>query len=217
MTVYQAPIINEMISFYGDLLYPKSSDSIYHHLSKLSSKMHDGFKHLESCLYTELNNYHPDFLGIASSVLKDKEFELVDCQHTIANEYGFSSWHDVKSLENIYFNMEFELCVKAIINGDTSSLKAQLEARPDLISAKSQYGHEATLLHYTASNGVELWRQQVPMNLEEIIILLLNSGADNTALMKVYGGGFTSHELFVSSAHPIDSGIDATISELLKV
>ena len=215
--IYQASILKEMHSFYGDILHPRSSDSIYSHLSKISTKMYEGLKQKENCLYAQLNNYHPDYLGTPIPVLKDIEFDLADCQHSIANEYSFSSWNEVQALEKVQYNLEFEFCVNAIINGETTSLKNALEAQPNLILAKSQFGHKATLLHYTASNGVELWRQQVPMNLEEIIIILLNAGADKTALMNVYGGGFTTHELFITSAHPIDSGINISIAELLKI
>ena len=216
MKVYSAPIINEIISFYGELLQPKLSESVHDYLSKLSFKMYEGLEHKENCLYTQLNNYHPDYLGTPVLVLKDIKFELEDCQHSIANEYGFSSWNKVQALEKVYYNIEFENCVDAIIKGDSKTLKNILETHPEVINAKSQYGHEATLLHYTGSNGVELWRQQVPMNLEEIIVMLLDSGANKNALMNVYGGSFTAYDMFTTSAHPLDSGLDISIAELLK-
>ena len=216
MNIYRSHIINEIISFYGELLHPKSSESIYHHLSKLSIKMSEGLKQKETCVYAQLNNYHPYYLGNSISVLREKEIKLADCQLTIANEYGLSSWKEVQALEQIHHNMEFENCVNAIINGDTESLKNALKAHPDLIMAKSQYGHKATLLHYTASNGVEFWRQQVPMNLEDIILILLHAGADKSALMNVYDGGFTPYELYTTSAHPIASGLNTSTAELLK-
>lgn len=217
MKIYQAPIVNELISFYGELLRPKPSDSIYVYLSKLASKMYDEIKQKENCLYAQLNNYHPNYLGTPVLVLKDIEFELEDCQHSIANEYGFSSWSEVQALEHIYFNIEFELCVEAVINGALKFLKNALDDRPDLIRTKSQFGHNATLLHYTASNGIEFWRQQVPMNLEDIIKILLNAGADKSALMDVYGGRFTAFELYTSSAHPKDSGMHLLVANLLKI
>lgn len=216
MHIYSAPIVKEINSFYEDILNPSATESILHHLEKISVKLYTGLMQKKVCLFTQINNYHPNFLGAPISVLKDIEFKLEDCRHAIANEYGFSTWNDVLALENTHYNMEFEFCVNSLLEGDTEALKNRLEAKPDLITSKSEYGHKATLLHYTASNGVELWRQKVPMNLEQIIILLINAGADKSALMNVYGGEFTSHELFTSSAHPFDSGIDTSISELLK-
>ena len=78
---------------------------------------------------------------------------------------------------------------------------------PYLLSATSSYGHQATLLHYVASNGVEFWRQQVPMNLPAITSYLLSAGANRDATMKVYGGDFDTYALLVSSAHPLAVGV----------
>ncbi len=71
----------------------------------------------------------------------------------------------------------------------------------------SPYGHRATLLLYTSNNGIELWRQQVPMNLPRIIQLLLSKGADRKALMNVYNDQFTTHNLLATSAHIQNLGL----------
>ena len=43
-----------------------------------------------------------------------------------------------------------------------------LASDPSLIHRRSSFGHRSTLLHYVGSNGVETYRQRVPMNLAEI-------------------------------------------------
>ena len=91
-----------------------------------------------------------------------------------------------------------------------------MEENPDLIFQKSKFGHQATLLHYVASNGVEFWRQIVPHNLPEMISYLIEKGADKNAKMKVYGGEFSVLPLLESSAHPYAAGIADQMIEILK-
>ncbi len=217
MKIYQAPVIKSIISFYGGLLPPNSIDTIFEHLNKLAERLYEGLKQQERCLYTQINNYNPDYIGIKVTELKEKKFDLTDCQHTIANEYSFGSWKEVQKMEETYYNVEFENCINAIVKGDINSLKASIQSNPKLLHLQSQYGHQATLLHYTASNGVELWRQQTPQNLPEIIKLLLEEGADKNAKMNVYGGQFTAYELYISSAHPSDAGLDKSTADLLRI
>ncbi len=217
MKVYKAPIIASIQSFYGDLLYPDSSISLYTHLSNLSNKMYEGLRQKEKCTYVQLNNYNPNYLGISTSKLQETKLDLEDCQQTIASEYGFNSWVDVKIQGQIFYDNEFEAAVNAIIYGDLNSLRNIIQKYPNLVTQHSQYGHEATLLHYTASNGVEMWRQQVPENLAKIIDFLIEEGADKEAKMRVYGGRFTAYQLYTTSAHPNDAKLDPSTSELLKV
>ena len=49
----------------------------------------------------------------------------------------------------------FARAVKAVITGDTAALRAALSAEPALVRARSRAAHRATLLHYTAANGIE--------------------------------------------------------------
>lgn len=216
MNVYQAPIIKSLLSFYGDTLHPRSNYFIHQHLSLISIKMYEGLVRKEECLYTQINNYNPNFIGNPISELKEREFSLEECQHTISNEYGFKSWEAVLRLEKVRYNSLFENCVDAIISGDKALLQSNLEFAPSMIHTQSQYGHGATLLHYVASNGIELWRQQVPYNLAEITKMLVEYGAKKDAKMNVYGGEFTPLELLTSSAHPYAAGIAESIIRELQ-
>jgi hypothetical protein len=118
-------------------------------------------------------------------------------------------------LGNEKYNTPFEKAVNCIIDGATTDLKYWLSAQPQLTHQTSQYGHQATLLHYTASNGVEIWRQSSPPNLGEITTVLLRNGAKKDATMKIYGGRFTALELFTTSAHPYEAGV-GKVAELLQ-
>jgi hypothetical protein len=62
---------------------------------------------------------------------------------------------------------------------------------------------------------VEIWRQQVPLNLPETVSYLLEEGANPGAKMKVYGGEYTAAELLLSSLHPRNAGIFEELRMLL--
>ena len=69
---------------------------------------------------------------------------------------------------------------------------------------------------YCGNNGVEFWRQQVPLNLKTIILFLLENGANKNATMSVYGGEFDTLSLLTTSAHPINAGILDELVEALN-
>ena len=74
------------------------------------------------------------------------------------------------------------------------------------MGARSQYGHSATLLHYAGTNGVESYRQVVPLNLAEIVDFLIAAGADQHSKANIYGGS-TPRQLFESSKHSYESKV----------
>ena len=88
-----------------------------------------------------------------------------------------------------------------MLSGDLDSLRRLISEDASLITQRSCYGHRATLLHYCGNNGVEFWRQQVPLNLKDIIHFLIENGADKNATMSVYGGEFDTLSLLTTSAH----------------
>ena len=49
----------------------------------------------------------------------------------------------------------FARAVKAVIAGDVRALRAELSPEPELVWARSSSAHRATLLLYTAANGIE--------------------------------------------------------------
>ncbi|MEM9548054.1 MAG: hypothetical protein AAGA77_18885 [Bacteroidota bacterium] len=216
MKIHKAPVVQALISYYHELLMPKREQTILDHLSLISKALCAGLAKKVHCLYAQLNNYNPNFIGIPIENLKRREFNLSECKHTIAKEYGFDDWDNVRSLDKTMYNLAFEHCVTAITTGDLITLESILTASPSLIHKQSQYGHKASLIHYTASNGIELWRQQVPNNLVSIIRVLIENGADRQAKMNVYNGQFTAYDLYTSSAHPKDAGISEIAKELLK-
>lgn len=215
MKIYRATIIKRLQEFYGEILMPTVDQTIPDYLFELANRMLEGLHQQEVCVYTQINNYHANYLGVPIENLKEINFQLSDCLHTTANEYGFKTWQKVMELGNQICDINFENCVQHIIQGNITSLRSAIEKDQSLVQRHSQYEHQATLLHYTASNGVEMWRQQVPQNLNEIIKLLLEKGADKNARMNVYGGQFTTLQLLTTSAHPKDAGMLKNLVEVL--
>jgi len=174
-----------------------------------------GIENGHDFLYSEINNYHPDFLGQSFAQLANHTFTIQDYQTTIAREYGFASWQTVEGLKEATYHFTFENAVNFLLNGNIQALSQLLTHESHLIKSTSQYGHRATLLHYVSSNGVEIWRQSAPNNLVEMTKLLLLKGADKTAKMQVYDGLFTPYELLTSSIHPYNAGIGKELEVLL--
>lgn len=217
MKIYKPNIVQEIESFYGALLYSyEQYPNIVDHLTQLVIRMWEGVQIGYPAIFSEINNYNKNYLGVPIAQLMNKELSIQDCYDTIAHQYSFKSWEQLNSNKKLYYNIEFERAVNYLLNGQKIKLQDQLDRFPHLISATSKYGHQATILHYTASNGVEFWRQKVPYNLVEMTKLLLEKGADKNALLNVYGGDCTLINLLETSAHPYEVGITQEMKQLLE-
>jgi len=205
--IYRPTIVQQIRDYYDSDLFHTSYPVIREHLSNLAYRLYHGIHSGNDFLFTEINNYHPLHLVESISSLKSQNLDLTNCQWTIASEYGFKSWEDVIELHNTTYNTSFESAVDSLLTGDFNNLQKLINDNPSLINTRSQYGHKASLLHYVASNGVEMWRQQVPTNLTEITSYLLESGFDKSALMNVYGSQYDTLTLLKTSAHPYLAGI----------
>ena len=73
----------------------------------------------------------------------------------------------------------------------------------------------ATVLHYAGSNGVESYRQVVPLNLADIVDFLIRAGADPQAEATIYGGS-TARALFESSTHPIQANVHEKVAAVFQ-
>jgi len=216
MKIHQAKIVENLRAFYGEDNLSNMDELFYvkEYLSVLANKMFEGVQQQLPFIFQEINNYHKDFLGKPIDELQKLNLTLLDCQNTIANEYSFEYWETID--DKIEYDDDFELTVGLLLHGKFELLKLALDEEPDLICRKSRFGHEATLLHYVASNGVEFWRQIVPTNLPEMTKYLLEKGADKNAKMKVYGGIFSVLPLLETSIHPLKAGIINEMKEILK-
>ena len=131
----------------------------------------------------------------------------------VARDHGFTAWSSVEG----ECDATFELAVDAVVHGRINDLSALLADHPDLPARRSAYGHRATLLHYTAANGVEIRRQVVPANAAEVVVALLDAGGDRSAKLHAYGGDFDALAMLKTSAHPHDAGVAAGVEQLLAM
>jgi hypothetical protein len=129
----------------------------------------------------------------------------------VARDHGFASWSAVGG----ECDPVFELAADAVVLGRVEELDRLLVDAPDLVRRRSAYGHRATLLHYTAANGVEIRRQVVPTNAPEIAARLLDGGADPAARLHAYGQRPDTLAMLKSSAHPRAAGVAADIERVL--
>jgi ankyrin repeat protein len=145
---------------------------------------------------------------------------LSDAQLFIARLHDFVSWPkfakhiDELARENSP-DAEFESAADAVVTGDLATLTEMLRATPSLARARSARDHRATLLHYTAANGHEGYRQRTPKNAVEIARTLLDAGAESDALAHMYGGDATTMDMLVSSVHPHLAGVQVALVDTL--
>ncbi len=134
-------------------------------------------------------------------------------QLIVARDHGFTTWASVAGESD----PTFELAVDAVVRGRIDELTAMLAVDRDLPLRRSAYGHRATLLHYTAANGIEIRRQLVPANAAEVVITLLDAGADRSAKLSAYGGEFDALAMLKTSAHPRGAGLAAALEDALSM
>lgn len=203
--IYQPNVVLGIKNYYGHLLYNYAEgDTIKSRLEKLGAALWHAYKANNSVVRNEINNYHPNFLSRTWEAIKASNFREADAYIAVAAQYGYSNWDDVPNDE---IDIVFEKAIDALLNGDLRQLNEYFILDPSLATKKSQYGHGAALIHYVGSNGFELYRQVVPMNLPLLLDYLVKAGCDLNAKMNVYGGQFEMIELLNTSAHPKAAGI----------
>lgn len=214
--VYACDEVQAVARLHHDLLTAESrSLPIRTQLDRQAHRIVEAHRAGNQAVATHLKCWHPTLVGHTTADIMNHPITLDDARQTIAREYGFSNWSDVEERGTLPPDVDFELAVEALLRGDVATLRRMLAASPELIHARSKYGHQSTLLHYVGSNGVETYRQKVPLNLAEITQLLIASGADVNATASMYGGGATTLGLLVTSDHPHKAGVTGAVRKVL--
>lgn len=184
-------------------------------LDRQAHRVVEGHKAGDRAVVTHITCWHPTLVCHSADEIRNSDFTLDDARQTIAREYGFADWSDVEARGDLPPDRAFELAVDTLLRGDVEKLRGLLTSDPSLAHRRSNFGHRSTLLHYVGSNGVETYRQRVPMNLAEITRLLVEAGADVNARADMYGGS-TALGLLVTSDHPAKAGVTDEVRKVLE-
>jgi hypothetical protein len=196
----QAPTLTELPP--GDEP-PTLRDVLAHHVGELAS-----FAAQEPALFADFARRR--------GVPAETEPSVEVLRSLVARGHAFSDWADAMAHGDRLLDRRFEAAVDAVAGGDVAALQRHLRADPELVRARSAYGHRATLMHYVGANGVEQAVQRTPRNAPDVARALLAAGADPDAVADFYGGTCpTTLELLVSSCFPADAGVQAELVEVL--
>lgn len=214
--VYVDPAVRKVQQLYDGLFDAQFYTlPIGRQLELQAERMRNAHHDQNDAVCFQIASWHPTLVGKVDAQILGATLTMEDAKTTIAREYGFKDWGDMESVGETSSDVGFEDAVNTMLAGGLSSLKEQIGHRPDLLRARSRYGHGATLLHYAGTNGVESYRQVVPLNLSDIVEFLIASGADRESQANIYGGS-TFRALFESSKHSHESKVHKKVIAILK-
>jgi len=214
MDVYVAPEVAAVADLYEGLL---GTDAVQRtaveQLRLQAERLADGHRRRHRGAFVELSNWYPRLAASPAEEIWSAALGDEDYLGTVARGHGYPDWTSVRPARPA---PRFERCVDALLAGDRPAVAELLTTDLDLASARSHWGHRATLLHYLAANGVEIHRQRVPRNAPDLARLLLDSGADVAAQAHLYGAGRTTLGLLLSSSHPAHAGVTGELADVLR-
>ena len=214
-TVFVSPVVSAQRDLLAPLIASPLRGSVISFLKEVGELLYQAFKNHDARVVTNISNWHPDYLGGSTEKLMGAPLTRDDFRLIVAREYGWGQWTDIS--ESSTFFDAFEDALELFLAGELELLHKQLRKNPGLTRMGSSFGHQAGLLHYAGSNGIETWRQVVPLNLPSLVHLLRSEfGADTQVTLSVYGGQFTPLQLAETSAHPHEAGIMPSLRESLQ-
>jgi ankyrin repeat protein len=151
-----------------------------------------------------IREFHPRFERAGDAEIFEAGISLSDAQLTIAREHGFPSWPrlkrhierptladrlDLPHHERIE-DARFRRGVELLDAGDARGLRAHLKHYPKLVHEHvlfegGNYFRNPTLLEFVAENPVR--HGKLPGNIVEVAKVIIDAGADRTALNETLG------------------------------
>ncbi len=177
----------------------------------LRSSLIEEFKAKADSIILDLlfRNHYPNYFKERPEI-SIRHFDLV-----LARSLGFQNFEEYKSSKDVPISPNFETAVHLLLTGSKSELITHLNTYPALLFQNSVLGHRARLIDYISSNGVEIWRQIVPLNAAEILNEICKFDFDRYVTNNIYGGS-TLRALIESSAHPKAANITGALIEILN-
>ncbi len=208
---YLAPDVAAVLTMYGGLVGESAwTRSPAEQLARQADRLAEAYGLRQPGAAVVPRNWHPGLAGLPVRQVWARSLTDADFRLALAREHGYADWPAVEVGQAPV--PAFEAAVEAVLAGDIDALASMLDA--DLVTARSHWGHRATLLHHLAANGVEIHRQRVPMRAVAVAGLLLSRGARADATIWAYGTTRTTLDLLVTSAHPRAAGV---ADELVRV
>jgi hypothetical protein len=214
--IYQPDIVIAVQQLHQDILERRLSyPSVFHELRNYAINLQGQYQAGNPAVTIEISNHFPPLIAASPKEIFYVEMEPDDFELTIAKAYGFNTWEDVKAMSETAHDPAFEMAVDILLTGQIDVLGDHLKQYPHLIHQRSVYGHRAGLIHYLGANGVEIWRQIVPDNVEDILRFLVLQGADPDMTANLYGVN-NLLALLTSSDHAWKAGVAKTTIQRLK-
>ena len=146
MKVYRSRIVTHLQEHYGELLlnglnYPL----VQAHLTEIAYRFKEGVEKSDEGVLTELNNYHPKYIGISIQELATYDIPEEDCYECVALQYGYKSWDNFIGSEELKYSEPFERALHYLLHGQISELYQVIDDHPDVINMTSPCGHKAQL------------------------------------------------------------------------
>src|SRR4029077_15907335 len=130
-------------------------------LKKQAKAILKGQQAADAEVVRRIQEHHLRFGKSKPNAIAKARFTLADAQHTLANEYGFKSWANLKARveqEAGGATISNEEAVRALrdaaCRGNLETLRALLDANPGLVNERGGEGIR-TALHDAAGQGQE--------------------------------------------------------------
>jgi hypothetical protein len=213
--VFVTQPVADVVALYGDLVDHRAwARRACEQIDVLAMRLLEGHGRRHPGAAVELHNWLPGATQQPRPALFGLPLTLDDAREAAARAHGFANRHAAAGAE-VGGDPELEAAIEALLRGDVAGLTAAIDRTPDLVVRRSHYGHHATLLHYLSANGVETYRQRVPLNAAAIASMLLARGADPNAEADMYGGRGRTRGMLISSAHPRLAGVTDQVLRVL--
>jgi hypothetical protein len=215
VTVHAHPAVVAVQRLYGDLVATGLQRMRSEQVDMLADRLADGHRARHPGAFVELANWHPEVAGRSEDEVWGLALGSSDFRLAVARQRGYADIDEVVP-DSVTASAPFEAAVDAMLGGDIDRFTALLDDDPELARLPSHWPHRATLLHYATANGVETYRQVVPLNLPDMITTLLDHGADVNATAHAYGAERRPIGVLLSSTHPRDAGVIDEAERILR-
>jgi hypothetical protein len=203
--------------------FPSKPD--LNHLKYQAKDLLKGHAARDRGIAQRMREFNPRFSGATDAEIFAASLRLSDAQFTIAREYGFKSWARLKAhvespelasrlrlphherIEDAAFHRAVDL----LDAGDGAGLREHLKRHPELVHEhvefeSGNYFHSPTLLEFIAENPIR--HGTLPKNIVEVAQVILDAGADRTAMNETLG-------LVSTGRVPRECGVQIALIDLL--